>query len=82
MDRGIKMMDWLRRESGMHWLAQRLRGLFSHAIVLGCLLNVGRTRCEAQNLVPNGSFESYENCPATFGFAAGKQTTELGYMAE
>ena len=30
--------------------------------LLGCLLFVASPRCEAQNLVPNGSFEEYDTC--------------------
>ncbi len=30
--------------------------------LLGCLLLVVTSRCEAQNLVPNGSFEEYDTC--------------------
>lgn len=30
--------------------------------LLGCLLFVATTRCEAQNLVPNGSFEEADSC--------------------
>ena len=40
------------------------------ALMLGahCLLFVAAPRCEAQNLVPNPSFEEYSACPVTTGF--------------
>ncbi|MCI1753208.1 MAG: hypothetical protein LKM36_10185 [Flavobacteriales bacterium] len=36
-----------------------------------CLLFIGFQRCEAQNLVPNGSFELKDTCPYTIGFQEG-----------
>ena len=36
--------------------------------LLGCVV-----RCEAQNLVPNGSFEFFENCPAGLGLTPGSR---------
>ncbi|MBX2982474.1 MAG: T9SS type A sorting domain-containing protein [Flavobacteriales bacterium] len=36
--------------------------------LLGCLLFVATTRCEAQNLVPNGSFEEADSCVFGLGF--------------
>ncbi len=40
-----------------------------------CLLFVVPPRCEAQNLVPNHSFEEYEVCPYTTGFQEGDRPT-------
>lgn len=40
-------------------------------LALGCLLFVATLRCEAQNLVPNPSFEDREICPYTIGFEPG-----------
>lgn len=43
-------------------------------LALGCLLLLGATRCEAQNLVPNPSFEEIDSCPqypALLGFQPG-----------
>ena len=43
----------------------------SASLLLGCLLFVTAPRCEAQNLVPNGSFEEIDSCPPYpfyFGF--------------
>ena len=37
---------------------------------LGCLLFIAPPRCEAQNLVPNPSFELHDTCPAIFGFTS------------
>lgn len=39
--------------------------------LLGCLLFVVTLRCEAQNLVPNPSFELQDTCPYTIGFQGG-----------
>ncbi len=39
--------------------------------LLGCLLFVASPRCEAQNLVPNPSFELLDTCPYTIGFQEG-----------
>lgn len=36
--------------------------------LLGCLLFVATPRCEAQNLVPNGSFEEADSCMFGLGF--------------
>ncbi|MBK8497674.1 MAG: hypothetical protein IPL52_02355 [Flavobacteriales bacterium] len=41
-----------------------------HAVVC-CLLLIATPRCEAQNLVPNPSFELQDTCPYTFGFQEG-----------
>ncbi len=38
-----------------------------------CSLFVATLRCEAQNLVPNGSFELRDSCPTTIGFQEGDQ---------
>ncbi|MBP9160299.1 MAG: T9SS type A sorting domain-containing protein [Flavobacteriales bacterium] len=38
--------------------------------LLGCLLFVFTPRCEAQNLVPNGSFEEADSCISGLGFVA------------
>ncbi|MFZ1617722.1 MAG: T9SS type A sorting domain-containing protein [Flavobacteriales bacterium] len=35
----------------------------SASLLLGCLLFVASPRCEAQNLVPNPSFEQIDSCP-------------------
>jgi len=40
-------------------------------LVLCYLLFIGLERCEAQNLVPNPSFEQYDVCPQTIGFQPG-----------
>ncbi len=43
----------------------------THVFVLGCLLSIVSLRCEAQNLVPNPSFEVIDTCPyfpIIFGF--------------
>jgi hypothetical protein len=40
---------------------------------LCCLLFVVLPRCEAQNLVPNGSFELTDTCPYTISFQEGDQ---------
>ncbi len=42
-------------------------------LALCCLLFVVILRCEAQNLVPNGSFELADTCPYTAGFQEGDQ---------
>ena len=39
--------------------------------ILGCLLLLAALRCEAQNLVPNPSFELNDTCPYTIGFQEG-----------
>ncbi len=39
--------------------------------LLGCLLVVATPRCEAQNLVPNPSFEELDTCPYWPGFQLG-----------
>ena len=44
------------------------RGFF---LGLGCLLLLVSLRCEAQNLVPNPSFELTDTCPYTIGFQEG-----------
>ncbi len=44
------------------------RGL---GLLLGCLGSVAFLRCEAQNLVPNPSFELKDTCPYTIGFQEG-----------
>ncbi len=36
-----------------------------------CLLGMALLRCEAQNLVPNPSFEVTDTCPHTIGFSVG-----------
>jgi hypothetical protein len=41
------------------------------SLLLGCLLFVASPHCEAQNLVPNPSFELTDTCPYTFGFQEG-----------
>lgn len=41
------------------------------SLLLGCLLFVASPRCEAQNLVPNPSFELKDTCPYTVGFQEG-----------
>ncbi|MBK7383820.1 MAG: hypothetical protein IPP83_12350 [Flavobacteriales bacterium] len=41
------------------------------ALALGCLLFVALPRCEAQNLVPNPSFEQLDTCPYSIGFQVG-----------
>lgn len=38
---------------------------------MSCPLCIVALRCEAQNLVPNPSFEEYEVCPNTIGFQPG-----------
>ena len=43
----------------------------SASLLLGCLLFVTAQRCEAQNLVPNPSFELTDTCPYTIGFQEG-----------
>ncbi|MFZ1617294.1 MAG: T9SS type A sorting domain-containing protein [Flavobacteriales bacterium] len=46
----------------------------SASLLLGCLLFIASLRCEAQNLVPNGSFEQIDSCPvypALTGFQPG-----------
>lgn len=40
-------------------------------LLLGCLGFVANLRCEAQNLVPNPSFELKDTCPYTIGFQEG-----------
>lgn len=52
---------WLRP------LLHRILGM----ILLGCPLFIVPLRCEAQNLVPNPSFEDYAVCPYTVGFQLG-----------
>lgn len=44
------------------------RGFF---LGLGCLLLLVSLRCEAQNLVPNPSFEQHDTCPYATGFQEG-----------
>ncbi|MCB0771234.1 MAG: hypothetical protein KDC00_12620 [Flavobacteriales bacterium] len=39
-----------------------------HKAVLGCLLFIAIRHCEAQNMVPNPSFEENTACPVTIGF--------------
>ncbi|MFZ1694949.1 MAG: hypothetical protein WAT74_17260 [Flavobacteriales bacterium] len=41
--------------------------VYGFGYALGLLLSVVATRCEAQNLVPNPSFEEYFNCPNDYG---------------
>jgi hypothetical protein len=38
-------------------------------LLVSTILVVGATHLAAQNLVPNGSFEDYTLCPASFGYA-------------
>jgi len=40
-----------------------------------CLLFIFAFPCDAQNLVPNPSFEEYEECPYTIGFQPGNRPT-------
>ena len=40
----------------------------AHVLALGCLLFIVSTRCEAQNLVPNPSFEESDTCAVQLGF--------------
>lgn len=40
-----------------------------------CLLFIAALPCVAQNLVPNPSFEEYEECPYTIGFQPGNRPT-------
>ncbi|MBL8011924.1 MAG: T9SS type A sorting domain-containing protein [Flavobacteriales bacterium] len=41
------------------------------SLLLGCLGLIAILRCEAQNLVPNPSFELLDTCPYTIGFQPG-----------
>ena len=54
----------MKRKTNNSWLSGSL------AFVLGCLLSVTSPRCEAQNLVPNHSFEVPDSCPGTHTFLA------------
>ena len=49
------------------WLRPLLRRTLG-TILLGCPLFIVPLRCEAQNLVPNPSFEDYVTCPSEPGF--------------
>lgn len=49
------------------WLRPLLRRTLG-TILLGCPLFIVALRCEAQNLVPNPSFEDYVLCPSETGF--------------
>ncbi len=42
-------------------------------VLPACLLFLAPPRCEAQNLVPNGSFELTDTCPYTISFQEGDQ---------
>ena len=55
------------------WLRPLLRGTLG-TILLGCPLFIVALRCEAQNLVPNPSFEVVDSCPqypAVLGYQPG-----------
>jgi hypothetical protein len=45
----------------------------SFGLVPGCLLFIAALRCEAQNLVPNPSFELQDTCPFVQGFQDGSK---------
>lgn len=47
----------------------------SKTLALGCLLFVALPHCDAQNLVPNPSFELYDQCPTTLGFISTDRPT-------
>ncbi len=49
------------------WLRPLLRNMLG-TILLGCPLFIVPLRCEAQNLVPNPSFEESDSCKAVLGF--------------
>ncbi|MBL0126042.1 MAG: hypothetical protein IPP83_01015 [Flavobacteriales bacterium] len=51
----------------------------AQVLVLGCLLLIAAQRCEAQNLVPNPSFEELDVCPYTIGWQEGDRP--LGWFS-
>jgi hypothetical protein len=58
------------RQAKKHLLHKRT-GAVPALWAMACLCFLALTRCEAQNLVPNPSFELTDTCPYTFGFSVG-----------
>ena len=57
------------RQANTYPMLHRISAVLA-PLLMACLCFLASPRCEAQNLVPNPSFELHDTCPEIFGFAS------------